>query len=123
MSDVWCTFTKTFHGRTFFQNDRANRVAKNNTGQFSAARRECTHLRRLYVLIFINDRYIIERLSEGEVLVLVVELLLVIVRRAESFPRQGVDEQRVLLQVLLQSILLRDDSRVVVVVQVNIIVL
>lgn len=56
-------------------------------------RDESTHLRRLYVLILINDRYIIERLSEGDVLVLVVELLLVVVRRAEPLPRQGIDEQ------------------------------
>lgn len=46
-----------------------------------------THLRRLYVLILIDDGYIIERLPEPNVLVLIVELLLVVVRRAEPFPR------------------------------------
>lgn len=40
-------------------------------------------------------------MSEGDVLVLVVELLLVIVGRAEPLPRQGIYEQRMLLQVLL----------------------
>lgn len=51
-----------------------------------------THLRRLYILILINDRYVIERLSEGDILVLVVELLFIIVGRAEPLPRQGVYE-------------------------------
>ncbi|KYN21210.1 hypothetical protein ALC57_06403 [Trachymyrmex cornetzi] len=38
--------------------------------------------------------YIIERLPEGEVLVLVVELLLVIVGRTEPLPRQSIYEHR-----------------------------
>lgn len=48
---------------------------------------EKTHLRRLYVFILIDDGYVIERLPEPDVLVLIVELLLVVVRRAEPFPR------------------------------------
>lgn len=51
-----------------------------------------THLWRLYIFILINDRYVIERLPEGDVLVLIVELLLVVVGRAEPFPRQCVYE-------------------------------
>lgn len=48
---------------------------------------EKTHLRRLYVFILIDDGYVIERLPEPDVLVLIVEFLLVVVRRAEPFPR------------------------------------
>ncbi|KYM78230.1 hypothetical protein ALC53_11339 [Atta colombica] len=41
--------------------------------------------------------YIIERLPEGEILVLVVELFLVIIGRTEPFPRQSIYEQRMLV--------------------------
>lgn len=44
------------------------------------------HLRRLYVLVLIDDRYIVEWLTECDVLVLVVEFLLVVVSRAKPFP-------------------------------------
>lgn len=82
-----------------------------------------THLGRLYILVFINNRYVIERLPEGDILVLIVELLFIVVRRAEPFPRESVNEQRMFLEVLLQGVLLGDNSRVIVVIQVNIIVL
>ncbi|KYN30480.1 hypothetical protein ALC56_15176 [Trachymyrmex septentrionalis] len=44
--------------------------------------------------------YIIERLPEGEVLVLVVELLLVIVGRTEPLPRQSIYEHRWMIRGL-----------------------
>jgi len=57
------------------------------------------------------------RLPEGrQVLVFVIQLLLVVVCRGESFPAEGVDEQRVLLEVLLKRILLGDDSGILIVV-------
>lgn len=52
-----------------------------------------TYLRRLYILILINNRYIIEWLSEGDVLVFVVKLLFVVISCAEPLPRQGIYEQ------------------------------
>lgn len=80
----------------------------------------------MYVFVFVHDRIDVvdQRLPKhGHVLVLVVELLLVVVRRGESLPGEGVDEQRVLLQVLLQRVLLRYDPRIVVVVDVVAVVL
>lgn len=55
----------------------------------------------MYIFILINDRYVIKRLSEGDILVLVVKLLFVVISRAEPLPRQGVYKQRMLLQVFL----------------------
>lgn len=52
-----------------------------------------TYLWRLYILILINDRYIIERLPEGDILVLVIKLLLVVISCAEPLPRQGIYEK------------------------------
>lgn len=50
----------------------------------------------------------------GDVLVFVIQLLFVVVCSRKPLPGQRVDEQRMLLQVLLQGILLRDDPSVIV---------
>ena len=75
-----------------------------------------SHLGRLNVLIFVGDGYVVQRLPELDVLVLVVELFLVVVDGAEPLPGQRADDERVLLEVLLQRVLLGDDPRVVIVV-------
>lgn len=63
-----------------------------------------------------------ERLPKhGDVLVLVVELLLAVVRRRESLPREGVYEERMLLEVLLEGVLLGNDPGVVVIVDVDVV--
>lgn len=79
--------------------------------------------RFLYVLVLVYDRVNVvdEGLSEhGQVLVLVVELLLivvvVVVRRREPLPAEGVDEKRMLFEVLLERVFLRNYFGIVVVV-------
>lgn len=71
----------------------------------------------LEVLVLVHDG--MDVVHQGlpknrNVLVLVVQLLLVVCR-GKPLPREGVDEQGMLLQILLQSVLLRYDPRVVVV--------
>ena len=73
-----------------------------------------------YILVLIHHQgmdVVHQRLSErGQILVLVVQLLLVVVRCGETFPTKSIDEERVFLEVLLQSVLLRDDPGVLIVV-------
>lgn len=77
------------------------------------------HLRRLYVFILVDNWYVVERLPKRDVLIFIVQFLFVVVGGAESLPRQCIDEQRVLLQVLLERVLLGyDDGRIVIVVNV-----
>lgn len=71
----------------------------------------------LEVLVFVHHRMDVVHQGlpkNGHVLVLVVELLLV-VSRGKPFPRESVDEQRMFLQILLESVLLRYNPRVVVI--------
>lgn len=75
----------------------------------------------LYVLVLVDDG--VDVVDEGlpehrDVLVLVVQLLLAVVGGGEPLPGEGVDEERVLLEVLLERVLLGDDPGVVVVVDV-----
>lgn len=72
----------------------------------------------LDVLVFIHHWMDVfhERLSEHcNIFVFVVNFLLVVVRRAEPFPRKSVNEKRVFLEVLFQSVFLRDNPGIVVV--------
>lgn len=58
-----------------------------------------------------------QRLSKSrEVLVLVVQLLLVVICRGESFPAERINKQRMLLEILLKRILFGDNSGILIVV-------
>lgn len=76
---------------------------------------------RLLNVLVLVDHYgvdvVDERLAErgAQVFVFVVQFLFVVVRGGESLPAEGVYEQRVLLEVLLERVLLRDDSGVLIV--------
>lgn len=55
-------------------------------------RRRCFCLRRLNVLVLVDDWNVVQWLSKRDILVLVLKLLLVVVRGAEPLPRQGIYE-------------------------------
>lgn len=86
-------------------------------------------LRLLQVLVLVHHR--VDRVGQrrtergrrqvGRFVLLVVQLFLAMGRR-QSLPGQRVDEQRVLLEVLLEGILLREDPSIVRVVVVIVVV-
>lgn len=65
-----------------------------------------THLRRLYVLVLVDDWNIVKWLTERDVLIFVVKFLFVVVRSAKSFPRQSIDEQGMFLEIFFKCIFL-----------------
>lgn len=74
----------------------------------------------LNVFVFVDDNrvdVVDERLTKcsAQIFVFVVQFLFVVVRGGESLPAERVDKQRVLLEVLLQRVLFRDDSGVLIV--------
>lgn len=85
--------------------------------------RRCFRLRRLNIFILVDDGYVIERLPKADVLIFILELLLIIVRCTESHPGECVYKERMLLQIFLQRVLFRDESRVVIIVDIYVIIL
>lgn len=70
--------------------------------------------RLLDVLVIVNERMdVVQRLPQRQVLVLVVQFLLAGV--GEALPAQRVDEERMFLEVPLESILLAEDVGVLIV--------
>lgn len=59
--------------------------------------------------------------ENSNVFIFVIQFLLVVVRGGESLPRQGINKQRMFLEVLFEGVLLRYNSGIVIVIDIDIV--